>query len=108
MVKTKVCKGDKVVIIRGAGRAAVDAGNNPVVCSVIKVDRQKGYALLEMPRPKAKRGQRDEPMLGVELWKTVRYNPQSGEAGGLKLIKKPVHVSNLKIVEKGPSWEGRR
>ena len=108
MVKTKICKGDKVVVIKGAARLAKDANHQPVVCTVIKVDRQKGLALLEMPRPRAKRGERDKPLRGIELWKTVRYNPQSGEAGGLKLIKRPVHVSNLKIVEKGPTWEGTR
>lgn len=108
MVKTKICRGDKVVVIRGAARGAVDAENKPVVCTVLKVDRQKGLALLEMPRPRAKRGEREKPLRGIEVWKTVRYNPQSGEAGGLKLIKRPIHVSNLKIVEKGPSWEDKK
>ncbi len=101
MTKTKICKGDKVVILSGSAHGALDDKGKPVVCSVLKVDRIKGTALVEMPRPKTKRGEREKPLRGVEHWKTVRYNPQSGEAGGLKIIKRPIHVSNLKIVEKG-------
>jgi hypothetical protein len=41
----------------------------------------------------------------VEQWKTVRYNPKTGEAGGLKVEKRPVHLSNLRLVEKGPQRE---
>ena len=102
MIKTKICKGDKVVVLSGSAAGAQDANGKPVVCTVLKVDRTKGTVLLEMPKPKTKRGEREKPLRGVELWKTVRYNPQSGEAGGLKLIKRPIHVSNLKVVEIGP------
>jgi ribosomal protein L24 len=103
MIKTEICKGDKVELIAGFGRNYEDEkSKKPVQCTVIKVDRVKGYALLEMPRQKAKRGEQDKPRKGVEVWKTVRYNPKSGEAGGLKILKRPVHISNLKVVEKAP------
>lgn len=106
MVKTEICKGDKVQLISGYGRNYADEKNKqPVICTVLKVDRIKGYALLDMPRQKAKRGEQEKPRKGVEVWKTVRYNPKSGEAGGLKIVKRPVHVSNLKIVEKAPRRE---
>src|SRR5579864_6462156 len=101
MFKTKICKGDKVVIIRGDGARHIDKDTNqPAVCTVIKVDRIKGTALLDIPHPKTKKAERQKPMMGVEQWKTARYNPKTGEAGGLKIVKRPIHVSNLQIVEK--------
>jgi hypothetical protein len=48
------------------------------------------------------------PLRGVEVWKTVRYDAKSGEAGGLKIVRRPVHVSNVKVVEKGPRREFAR
>jgi ribosomal protein L24 len=104
MFKTKIRKGDKVVIIRGQGALAVDSETQKqVVCTVLKVMRDTGRALLEMPRPRTKRTEKATPLAGVEQWKTARYNPKTGEAGGLKIVKRPVHVSNLQIVEKGPA-----
>ena len=64
----------------------------------------KGNLLLEMPKHK-KRGEKPTPMKGVELWKTARYNQKTGEAGGLKIIKRPIHISNVRIVEKAPPKE---
>ena len=104
MIKTKICKGDKVVLFRGEGRNLVEK-DKPLVCTVLKVDRIKGLALLDVPRPKVKRGEREKPIRGVEAWKTVRYNPKSGEAGGLKIVKRPVPVANLKVIEQGPRKE---
>src|SRR5690349_2480253 len=107
MIKTSICKGDKVIVIKGEGANAIDkATKKPPVCTVIKVDRTKGRALIEMPRGKEeKKGERQKPMRGVEQWKTARYNPKTGEAGGLKIVKRPVHVSNLEVVEKAPKRE---
>ena len=106
MIKTKICKGDKVVVIKGEGANAIDeATKKPVICTVIKVDRVKGRVFIEMPRPKAKKGERITPLRGIEQWKTARYNPKTGEAGGLKIMKRPVHVSNLQVVEKAPKRE---
>ena len=106
MIKTKICKGDKVNIIRGEGANASDEETQqPVLCTVLEIDRQKGRALIDMPRPKAKKAERQRPLRGVEQWKTARYNPKTGEAGGLKVVKRPIHVSNLKVVEKGPRQE---
>ena len=103
MIKTKICKGDKVIIIRGQGASAIDpVTKEPVVCTVLKVDRITGRATLDMPRPKQKRSEKPTPIPGIELWKTARYNAKTGEAGGLKVIKRPVHVSTLKVVEKAP------
>ena len=104
MIKTRVCKGDKVIIIRGAASVAIDPDTKkPPVCTVLKVDRAKGLALIDMPRARdMKKKERETPRKGVEQWKTARYNPKTGEAGGLKIVKKPVHVSNLKVVEKAP------
>jgi ribosomal protein L24 len=108
MIKTKICKGDKVRIIRGEGRLTVDEKGKPVLCTVLSVDRSSGRAVLEVPRPKAKRGEREKPTRGLEVWKTVRYNAKSGEAGGLKIVKRPIHVSNLQVVEKAPPREYSR
>ena len=108
MIKTKICKGDKVVVIRGdASRFIDETTKKPLVCTVLQVDRVKGRALIDMPHPKKKekKGQREEPMKGVEQWKTARYNPKTGEAGGLKVMKRSVHVSNLKVVEAAPKRE---
>jgi len=106
MAKSAICKGDKVIIVRGAGSGAVDeATKKPVLCTVLKVDRDKNRALLEMPHPRRKGEERQKPLRGVEQWKTVRYNPKTGEAGGLKVEKRPVHLSNLQLVEKGPPRE---
>lgn len=106
MVKTKIRKGDKVVILRGAGAGALDeTTKKQVLCTVLKVDRDTGRALLEMPRPRQKSGEKQKPLRGVEQWKTARYNPKTGEAGGLKIVKRPVHVSNLQMVERGPERE---
>jgi len=106
MAKSAICKGDKVFIVRGAGSNAVDeVTKKPVLCTVLKVDRGKNRALLEMPHPRRKGGERQTPLRGVEQWKTVRYNPKTGEAGGLKVEKRPVHLSNLRLVEKGPQRE---
>ena len=106
MVKTNISKGDKVVILRGEGSNAIDEGTKkPVVCTVLKVDRNTGRALIDMPHPKTKKGERQAPLRGVESWKTTRYNAKTGEAGGLKIIKRPIHVSNLKVVEKAPKKE---
>ena len=108
MITTRIKKGDKVVIIRGEGRNAVDDKGKQVVCAVLQVDKRKGLAFLEVPKPKTRRGEREKPQRGLEQWKTVRYNPQSGEAGGLKIRKKPVHVSNLKVVEAAPKRENQK
>ncbi|MCY3023777.1 MAG: hypothetical protein NTW87_32770 [Planctomycetota bacterium] len=106
MVKTAICKGDKVVIVRGEGANAIDeATGKPLTCTVLQVDRTKGRALLEMPRARSKKGERQTPLRGVEQWKTARYNQKTGEAGGLKIVKRPIHVSNLRVVEKGPQRE---
>jgi ribosomal protein L24 len=108
MIKTKICKGDKVVVIKGdASRFIDETTKQPLVCTVLKIDRIKGRALVDMPHPKKreKKGEREAPMKGVEQWKTARYNPKTGEAGGLKVMKRPVHVSNLKLVEKGARKE---
>jgi ribosomal protein L24 len=106
MVKTRISKGDKVRIIRGEGRsAAVDEKGKAVLCTVLNVDRATGRAFLEIPRPKTKRGEREKPVRGIEVWKTVRYNAKRGEAGGLKIVKRPIHVSNLEVVEKAPPRE---
>ena len=105
MIKTKICKGDKVIIRKGEGRHFEESKGKPQPCLVLKVDRIKGRVIIELPRPKAKKGERETPMRGVESWKTVRYNPKSGEAGGLKIIKKSIHVSNVVVVEKGKRRE---
>jgi hypothetical protein len=104
MIKTSICKGDKVVFVRGSAAGAMDPETKkPLLCTVMKVDRVKGRVLLEMPRVKDKKKKdRETPRKGVEVWKTARYNPKTGEAGGLKIIKKPVHVSVLKVVEAAP------
>ncbi len=106
MIKISICKGDKVIIIRGEGANVKDpVTQQPVVCTVLKMNRERGRALLDMPRPKARKGEGQKPVRGVEQWKTARYNPKTGEAGGLKITKRPVHVSNLKLVEKGARRE---
>ena len=106
MSKTTICRGDKVIIIRGEGATHVDPETQkPMVCTVLKVDRAKGRALLDMPRPKARRAEKQKPIRGVEQWKTARYNPKTGEAGGLKIMKRPVHMSSLQLVEKAPARE---
>ena len=108
MIKTKICKGDKVIVVRGDSARFIDeATKKPLVGTVLKVDRVTGRALIDMPRPakKEKKGERQMPLKGVEQWKTARYNPKTGEAGGLKIMKRPVHVSNLEIVEKAPKRE---
>ena len=108
MIKTEICKGDKVVIRRGAGRHIRDEKTKAqVLCAVLRVDRIKGRVLLEVPRPKTKRGERETPQKGVEQWKSVRYNPKSGEPGGLKIAKKSIHISNVTLVEKGPRREAK-
>lgn len=105
MIKTKICKGDKVVIIKGEGANIVDPETKKsVVCTVIKVDRILGKLLLDAPKAK-KRSEKPTPVRGIEQWKTARYNQKTGEAGGLKIVKRPIHVSNVAVVEKGPRKE---
>lgn len=106
MIKTKINKGDKVVIIKGEGARWMDeAGKEQRICTVLKVDRVKGTVILDMPQSKTKKSERPVPLRGVEQWKTARYNPKTGEAGGLKVMKRPIHVSKVKVVEKGPRRE---
>jgi ribosomal protein L24 len=106
MSKQTICKGDKVIIIRGEGATHLDPETQkPVVCTVLKVDRGENQALLDMPRPKTRGAEKQKPIRGVEQWKTARYNPKTGEAGGLKVVKRPVHLSNLQLVEKRPARE---
>lgn len=106
MIKTKINKGDKVVIIKGEGaRWMEEDGKTQRTCTVLKVDRIKGTLILDMPHGKAKKSERPTPLRGVEQWKTARYNQKTGEAGGLKIVKKPIHVSKVKVVEKGPRKE---
>ena len=105
MLKTRICKGDKVVIIRGEGSRFVDQETNQrPVCTVLEVNRNKGHALIDIPH-RTKRGERQKPVRGVEQWKTARYNSKTGEAGGLKVVKRPIALSNLQVVEKGPRRE---
>ena len=107
MFKTKICKGDKVIVIRGdASRFIDEATKKPLVGTVLLVDRITGRAIIDLPRvKKEKKGERVTPVKGVEQWKTARYNPKTGEAGGLKISKRPIHVSNLQVVEKAPKRE---
>ncbi|GMV80961.1 MAG: hypothetical protein AMXMBFR7_21450 [Planctomycetota bacterium] len=108
MIKSKICKGDKVRIVQGEGRNAKDEQGAPLVCTVLQVDRIKGRAVLEVPKKRAKRGEKEKPTRGLEHWKTVRYNPKSGEAGGLKIMKRPIALANLELVEAGPrEWRNR-
>ncbi|HEY3319971.1 MAG TPA: hypothetical protein VGP72_05865 [Planctomycetota bacterium] len=103
MIKTKICKGDKVVVIKGEGANVMDeATKKPAICTVLEVNRMTGRALLEVPHPKTRKAERQVPVRGVEQWKTARYNQKTGEAGGLKVVKRPVHVSSLKVVEAAP------
>ena len=105
MIKTKICKGDKVVIIKGEGSNLEDQETKkPQLCTVLKVDRIKGTVLLDVPKGK-KRGEKLTPVRGVEQWKTARYNQKTGEAGGLKIMKRPIHISNVKVIEKAPPHE---
>jgi len=105
MIKTKICKGDKVVIIKGEGSNLIDAETKkPQLCTVIKVDRVKGSVQLDVPKHK-KRGEKATPVRGVEQWKTARYNQKTGEAGGLKIMKRPIHISNVRVMEKAPAKE---
>ena len=47
MIKTKICKGDKVIIIKGEGANAIDPETKkPQLCTVLKVDRIKGRVLI--------------------------------------------------------------
>ena len=104
MIKTKICRGDKVVIIKGEGANLIDPETKqPQLCTVLKVNRTTGRAELDTKRRKT--GDRETPVPGVEGWKTARYNQKTGEAGGLKIIKRPIHVSNLRIVEKAPTHD---
>lgn len=107
MFKTKICKGDKVIVIRGdASRFIDETTKKPLVGTVLVVDRITGRAMIDLPRAKKeKKGERLTPVKGVEQWKTARYNPKTGEAGGLKISKRPIHVSNLQVVEKAPKRE---
>jgi len=105
MIKTKICKGDKVIIIKGEGSNLFDPETKkPQLCTVQKVDRIKGSVLLDVPKSK-KRGEKQTPVRGVEQWKTARYNQKTGEAGGLKIVKRPIHVSNVRVMEKAPPKE---
>ena len=107
--RPQIAKGDKVVVFRGAARHLRDEKGQPLVGTVLQVDPHARMALVEMPRPKGRpRGERETPLRGVECWKTVRYNPNTGERGGLKIIKRPVHLANLKLVGKGPAREFSR
>ena len=107
MIKTKICKGDKVIVIKGEAANIIDPDTKkPQVCTVMKVDRIKGSLLLEAPQSKGKkRAEKPTPVRGIEQWKTARYNQKTGEAGGLKIVKRPIHVSNVSVVEKGPRKE---
>ena len=106
MHKTKICKGDKVIVIRGEGARIMDQETNKrTVCTVLEVDRVKGRAVIDVPHPRIKHGERQKPVRGVEQWKTARYNQKTGEAGGLKVAKRPIALSNLEVVEKGPRRE---
>lgn len=99
-MKTLIRKDDKVVVISGAAATLLrhETTGESLPCTVVQVDRRKECAYLEAPRPRRAAGGRDTPRDGVEQWKTVRYNPQTGEAGGLKVIKKPIHLSNLALL----------
>ncbi len=108
MIKTKICSGDKVVVIKGEGSNIMDQETKkPQLCTVIKVDRVKGTLLLDVPKDK-KKSDKQAPVRGIEQWKTARYNQKTGEAGGLKVVKKPIHISNVKVVEKGPPHDSTR
>ncbi len=76
MIKTKICRGDKVEIIKGEGANIVDPETKKAqLCTVIKVDRVKGTVLLDVPKGK-KRAEKPTPVRGVEQWKTARYKPE--------------------------------
>jgi len=106
IIKTRICKGDKVVIIKGERAHDIDETTQKApICTVLKVDRIKGTLVIEMPRPKTKKNEKVTPLRGIEQWKTTRYNPKTGEAGGLKIMKRPIHVSNVQVVEKAPKRE---
>jgi ribosomal protein L24 len=109
MSKTRLAKGDKVVVFRGeASRSLRDEKGQALICTILRVERAKGRAWVEAPRPKARHGEKETPIRGVEAWKTMRYNPRAGEAGGLKIVKRPISVCNMKLVEKAPRREFAR
>jgi ribosomal protein L24 len=99
-MKTLIRKNDKVVVIAGAAAVLLRRKDNgeSIPCTVVQVDRTKSVAFLEAPKTERPAGGRELPRVGVELWKTVRYNQSAGEAGGLKIVKKPIHLSNLALV----------
>ena len=106
MIKTKICSGDKVVIIKGEGSNLIDPDTKKAqVCTVLSVNRTTGRVELDAPKARQGGGDKETPVRGVEAWKTARYNQKTGEAGGLKIVKRPIHVSNVKIVEKAKTHE---
>ena len=94
----KIRKNDKIVVRQGEASYLRAPDGRPVRGVVIEVDRRKQTALVEFPRPKVPRGEREKPVRGLEVYKTVRYNPKAGEMGGLKIVKRPVPLSRLALV----------
>lgn len=92
-------KNDKIVLRRGeAAYSLRQPDGMPVQGTVLEVNRAKGTVLVEFPRPKVPRGEKEKPIRGVEVYKTVRYNPRLGEMGGLKLVKRPIPLCNVALV----------
>ncbi|MCX7803571.1 MAG: hypothetical protein N3A38_00125 [Planctomycetota bacterium] len=92
-------KNDRIVLRRGeAAHYLRGPDGKPAQGTVIEVDRARGTALVEFPRPKTPRGEKEKPIRGVEVYKTVRYNPRLGEMGGLKIEKRPIPLCNLALV----------
>lgn len=103
---TLIRKNDKVVVLRGEASFLRGLDGKAVQGTVIEVDRDAEKALIEFPRPKVARGERERPVRGLEVYKSVRYNQKTGEMGGLKIIKRPVPLCNLSLV--CPKCGGRK
>ena len=101
--KTLIRKGDQVAVIRGEGRTTLvetgkDAVEKQVFATVDRIDRRRGKVFLRTPLERAQDSMgRQKPLRGIEVYKNIKFNPQTNEPGGTRVVPRGIQLSCVQL-----------
>lgn len=100
--KTLIRKGDQVAVIRGEAKNLAQTGKDgattPAVATVDRIDRKRGKVWLRMDLNREQDGMgRQKPLRGLEVYKNIKFNPQTNEPGGTRVAPRGIQLSNVQL-----------
>lgn len=102
-MKTLIRKGDQVAVIRGEGKNLVQkdkktGAESAAIATVDRIDRRRGKVWLrvDLERTQDSMG-RQKPLRGIEIYKNIKFNPQTNEPGGTRVVARGLQISNVQL-----------